>query len=466
MSLPFAGTTTTSRNGNYIVSIIQICSRDETLPRWMPLSTAELTQTIRYPIGIKYQFLIDIHEIKQPTGSLAYTHSSYIPPSFPYMTKTETHTYISKSHYTNRELQEYKKVDADTVPIITNIDVKYYAKSLKLCPSVGIISCDNIWCRNIGVIDRIDDVDVIFHIGDAIYADPIYTAWTKGSGIFNRKCIDNLLDAVAYLYIQTWNRFPMYKAEHRIIPDDHDWCDNSSLDKITCKTKHQYNYIRAITHFNDLLGFVINGHLRQSGSYYTASLQTQKTTYLAISNYVPNVELIPKVVTNSEIVRDLIQQNITLTTPEVVIIVSKTSFPITQTLMFNRLLYGHDSLCNWHNYKAFAILKRVWRTNLTVVCGDLHLPLAMNVQYCDPDGYTIQYPMYSTGTLSGVSEDHVKDDFDKPAGVTLVPIGQSHHCERGNSYLRVRGCQVEVIFRSQDALQFADAAYKFGACCI
>lgn len=398
MSLPFAGATSSDESG-ICVRIVQLCKRDQL--KWT--STIRPSETLQLDITPTYVIVVDLHNTVQ--GSLAYTK------------------------------------DGNTIDVCwTPIGVQ---------PVVGVMACDDVDSKLTKLIPTLKDVNVLFHIGDSVYADTLYKKAT-----LKERQSPTYIDKLVELYIRTWNQLPMNCMEHRYIPDDHDFAVDTLLQKHAKTTANRLCF-SAITKFIDTLYFAINGGYRRLGHYYATQLITPTTHYIAVSNWVPDVDAIPRFVHNQELVEDL-----KVLTPDrpVVLMLSRSTFAVIHSGYANKLLHDHEFLWNARGYAAFGKLKQHWRRELTVLCGDLHLPVSYEVVLQD-----VSYSMHSTGTFSSHVETHPEEDFDVPKkyGVQLRPLYLYKHLVIANSYLQLRGHKVRRIYEHQDIMHNMTILLKY-----
>ncbi|CAH6418592.1 Hypothetical protein POVN_LOCUS311 [uncultured virus] len=413
MSLPFAGAP--SDDGQ--IRVLQLCRLDDKEP-WRPLTKPIWTTQIT--LSTHYIALVDT--FKDGT-KIVYARSGHKVPV----------SYISP-YQADREVG---KVD----------------------PIVGVMACDKVEVGLDGLIPTLSSVELMFHIGDNVFADALCTPTTK-DGV-------DIGDALAKLYIKTWARLPMNTMEHRLIPDDNDFASDGLISQ--CRT--HMAYLKQATKFNDLLGLAINGAQREKEHYYTALFETATTQYLAISNWVPNNAGVPQFVNNERICQDLKALKVAKG-KGIVLMVSRCGFALIQSVATNRVFCENEYSWNYNNYAAFGDLKQYWMEHagikdLTVICGDIHIPVSYDVAYTVKTGKDthriIRYKMYSTGTFSNLVEPHNEGDFvlSKKVPVTLKPIYHTAHLSHGNSYLQLQRDRVYRIFKDQDIMYSTGTSIKY-----
>ena len=426
MSKPFAGAT---KDG--VVRVIQLCTHHPWTSSTSPVDTTVLN------VGA-YKFMIDLH----PVGT--------------------------KITYTRFD---------------DHIDVKYWnGKESRITgssqPQVGVISCDDVNTGITTLTPSLLGLDVLFHLGDSVYLADMYPKYTARTS--HQRAL--LLNALARQYIQTWDRLPMSHVEHRFIPDDSNFASDTLLES---KQKLDRTYFETVVYFTDMLYLAINGAPRDEGHYYATQLVTPTTQYIAISNWLP-IDGIPRFVENETLLSDL--RSMKPETSQVVLMLSRCTFAITHTGYANYLLYAEEYAHNANNYCGFAELQRQWGVQLTVVCGDMHLPISMEIipedtkktshpssdqeskgkrnsleETPQKDRPLQPYTMHSTGTLSGVIESHIAEDLKvgPKAQVKLIPLPIYLHLHPGNSYLRFVGNKAQRIYADQDVLHSAFTGFRY-----
>lgn len=343
--------------------------------------------TTRIRITGEYYFRRDVFDLDEELGYLLYTQDS----------KTIPVRYLKR----------------DTIPI------------------VGASCCTNQWAGIKGV--TIEDVDLMFHLGDLVYMDSLYHKWMRG---WMKK--EELLNLACRLYIDTFNHLGVSSHQHLYVPDDHDWVDDSVI-KLTV-TPRSREYYNIITPLIDLLYTIFNGQRRQK--YYKVEREYNGIRYIAYSSWYP-VSGVPQSLSVEQVIDDL-----TVTPSDrIVLMFSTTIVDVKSSGCLNKLVSGSSLSDRNEDYRRLAGLRdRI--SDLTVVCGDLHAPISYTVEM---KGHS-PFSLLSTGSVSNVVDRYHEDDFNKEPDSFITPLPELAHLDTANSYLLFEGTKSYRSTKKQSLL--------------